>query len=202
MAERDERETKLVTNDPAHTASREESERVREGGAPAPRVGGTSPETAASIGSAAGAAAVGAAGGTFIFGPIGTIIGALAGALGGWWAGREVSEAGERAALRDESFRAHYESRPDRVADRAYDHARPGYLLGDLARRNPEYAGLRYDAVEPRLRRAWSEDMQRRYGDWAGMSGYVRTAFEGVEIPDHEHDVKALQDPLPRDASE
>ncbi|HEU4641544.1 MAG TPA: hypothetical protein VFS44_03750 [Gemmatimonadaceae bacterium] len=195
MDPRDERDSHLVSNDPAHTASREAAERARRGEPPAPRVGGTSDTTAAAIGGAAGAAAAGAAAGTFIFGPVGTIIGALAGALGGWWAGEGVAKAGESIEQRDEArYREHYESlQPaERPADLPYEHARNAYLLGHLARRNPEYAGRPFEAVEPDLRRGWNQDLGARYGEWEGMRGYVRAAYQGEPI-----DTTGLRDPLP-----
>ncbi|HEX6537268.1 MAG TPA: hypothetical protein VF041_21990 [Gemmatimonadaceae bacterium] len=178
----DERDTHLEPNDPATTASREASERARAGGAPAPQVGGASSETAAAAGGAAGAAAVGAAAGTFIFGPVGTIVGALAGAIGGWWAGMGVAAAAERSdAARESRFRAHYERLTNRPADRSYGDVRHAYLLGDLARQNPDYAGKPFEVVEPDLRRGWTEELRARYGEWEGMRGYVRAAYERGE---------------------
>lgn len=192
MDHRDEHDTPLVPNDPAHTASRAAAEQMRRGEPPAPRVGGASDATAAAIGGAAGAAVAGAAAGTFIFGPVGTIVGALAGALGGWWAGEGVAKAAERIESREEArYREHYERLPGRPADRAYDNARHAYLLGHLARRNPEYTGKSFDAIEPELRRGWTQDLDSRYGDWAGMRGYVRAAYEGEPISD-----EGLRDPL------
>jgi hypothetical protein len=179
MERRDEHETKLVSNDPAHTASREEAERVRRGEPPAEQVGGVSDSTAASIGGAAGGAAVGAAAGTFVFGPLGTIIGALAGVLGGWWAGKGVADA-SRAITPElgNGYQTHYESSSEHLADRSYDSVRHAYLLGYLARRNPDYAGRRFDEIEPELQRGWTQDLWARYGDWAGLRGYVRAAYD------------------------
>lgn len=182
MERRDEHDTRLVPNDPAHTASREESERVRRGEPPSAQVGGTSDSTAASIGAAAGGAAVGAAAGTFVFGPLGTIIGALAGILGGWWAGQGVADASRAITPElEHEYQAHYEASPDHLADRSYESVRHAYLLGYLARRNPEYAGRSFEAVEPDLERAWTQDLWSRYGDWAGLRGYVRAAYEDGE---------------------
>jgi hypothetical protein len=179
MERRDERETKLVANDPAHTASREEAERVRHGEPPAAQVGGSSHSTAASIGAAAGGAAVGAAAGTFVFGPLGTIIGALAGVLGGWWAGKGVADvSGAITPELEHDYQVHYDSSPDHLADRSYESVRHAYLLGYLARRNPEYSGRSFDEVEPELQRGWTQDLWARYGDWAGLRGYVRAAYD------------------------
>jgi hypothetical protein len=182
MEQRDERETRLVPNDPAYTASREESERVREGGAPATQVGGESDSMAASIGGAAGGAAVGATFGTLVLGPLGTMIGALAGVMGGWWAGEGVAEASRAITPELENgFREHYKSSPEHLAELSYERVRHAYLLGYLARRNPEYAGRSFESVEPELERAWTRDLWGHYGEWAGLRGYVRAAYEDGE---------------------
>lgn len=179
MERRDENDMTLVPNDPAHTASRAEAERVRRGEGRAEQVGGTSESTAAAIGAAAGGAAVGAAAGTFVFGPLGTILGALAGVLGGWWAGQEVAEASRSITPElDDGYRGHYERVPERLGDRSYESVRHAYMLGYLARRNPEYVGRSFEAVEPELQRAWTQDLWSRYGEWAGLRGYVRAAYE------------------------
>src|SRR6185437_8186821 len=49
----------------------------------------------------------------------GMLIGGIAGAIGGWWAGRAVAEAAGSLSHEDEEYyRAHYDSVPDRPADR------------------------------------------------------------------------------------
>src|SRR4051812_34714194 len=66
-------------------------------------------------------------------GPLGTIIGGIAGAVGGWWAGRAVTEAASHLTKEDdEYYRGHYESSPNRLADRSYDDVRPAYHLGHV----------------------------------------------------------------------
>src|SRR5438874_4102157 len=94
------------------------------------------PSTADEIGEAAGGisgALLGAGIGTAA-GPLGTFIGGIAGALGGWWAGRAVAEAAETLTEDDESYyRHHYESLPDRPADRSYEDVRGAYYLGQIA---------------------------------------------------------------------
>jgi hypothetical protein len=180
MERHDEHDSRLVPNDPAYTASREEADRVRAGGAPAPREGGLEPGTAATIGTTAGGAAMGAGMGTILGGPIGAIIGAIAGAIGGWWAGRGVTIAAREITPElEEHYRAKYEASPNRLADRSYESVRHAYLLGHLARRNPDYAGKSFAEIEPELQRAWTQDLWSRYGDWAGLRGYVRAAYEG-----------------------
>lgn len=139
-----------------------------------PGVGDHIGEAAGGISGVLAGAAIGAAGG-----PIGTIIGGLAGALGGWWAGRTVSEAATRmtAGDSDTHYRNAYEGSSDRFADRSYDDVRPAYQIGHLAAMNPDYAGRDFDAVEPELRRGWSEQVRARHGDWQSVSRYARAAY-------------------------
>ncbi len=109
-------------------------------------------------------------------GPIGLVIGAIAGAVGGWWAGHGVAEA--FTSQDHEAFRAHYESSPDRLADRTYDQVIPAYAAGHLAARNPEYAGRSFDQGESDLRRAWTDDIAQQHGQWPAVRGYARAAFD------------------------
>ncbi len=120
---------------------------------------------------AVGGMAVGAAGG-----PVGLVLGGIAGALGGWWAGHGI--AGAVTADDEATFRTHYEASPDRLADRGYEEVRPAYVAGYLAGRNPEYAGRSFDEIEGDLRHGWSDEVVSRSGDWQGVRGYARTAFD------------------------
>lgn len=120
---------------------------------------------------AVGGMAVGAVGG-----PIGILVGGLAGALGGWWAGHGIADA-----LTDDddlSFRRDYETSKDRLADRNYEAVRPAYVAGHLAGRNPDYSGESFEDVEPDLRRGWSGDVSKRFGEWPTARSYARAAFE------------------------
>jgi hypothetical protein len=111
-------------------------------------------------------------------GPVGLVIGALAGAVGGWWAGHGVAEA--FTDKDHEAYRTHYESSPDRIADRTYDHVTPAYAAGHLAGRNPEYANRSFDEIEADLQRGWTDDVANRHGQWPAVRGYARAAFERV----------------------
>ena len=131
------------------------------------------------VGGAVGGMVAGAAAGTITLGPIGTIIGALAGALGGGWAGMAAGSADRHyTSALDDAYRAHYESSPERLADRSYEHARPAYQLGHLAAHVPEYRGRDFDAIEPDLRRGWSDDVQASHGEWEHARRWARTAFD------------------------
>jgi hypothetical protein len=111
-------------------------------------------------------------------GPVGAIIGGLAGALGGWWAGRTVSEAvSSFSEDEDKYYRTQYEGADYRLADRAYDDVRPAYLLGHVARHNPDYEGRAFEDVEPQLERGWSSEVRSRAGEWHQVRRFAREAY-------------------------
>jgi phage tail tape-measure protein len=111
-------------------------------------------------------------------GPIGTIIGGIAGAVGGWWAGRAVTEAASQLTKDDDDYyRTHYEKSPTRLADRNYDAVRPAYHLGHVAAHNPDYAGKNWDHVSSDLKRGWSADYAKQYGEWDQVSNYASEGY-------------------------
>jgi phage tail tape-measure protein len=125
------------------------------------------------IGGMLAGAAIGTAGG-----PIGTLIGGIAGAVGGWWAGRAVTEAAGAMSNDDDAYyRSHYESSPNRLADRRYEDVRPAYQLGHIAAYNPDYANRSWTDVESDLQRGWSGDTSRQYGEWSAVRGYASEGF-------------------------
>ena len=110
-------------------------------------------------------------------GPIGTLIGGIAGALTGWWAGRAVAEAAESLTHEDdEYYRAHYDSLPDRPADRAYDDVRGAYYLGQIAAHNPNFPHGEFSAVEPELERGW-EPYADTHGSWPTVRRYAEAGY-------------------------
>ncbi len=119
-----------------------------------------------------GGLAVGAAAG----GPMGMVVGAIAGTIGGWWAGRGVADA--FTSQDDAAYRAHYESSPDRIADRSYEQVAPAYVAGHLAGRNPDYVGRSFEQVEADLQCGWHGDVAKRCADWPAVRGYARSAFD------------------------
>lgn len=142
----------------AHDAAAEEP------GARLDRIGGMS---GALVGAGIGSAA----------GPIGTIIGAVAGAVGGWWAGHAVIDAARSLTQEDDAhFRSHFESVPDRPADRAYDDVRGAYYLGLIASHNPDFASGEFTDMEPELERAWASQGPTT-GSWAAVRDYAATGF-------------------------
>ena len=166
MTDREPREDKDFTVLQPHSAP--------EGRSSAPNVKNDAENVGEATGSflgGVGGMALGIAGG-----PIGLVIGAIAGAAGGWWAGKGVADAftdKDRAA-----YRAHYESSPDRLADRDFESVQAAYVAGHLAGRNPDYTGRSFDEIETDLQRGWSDDIARKHGQWSAVRGYARTAFD------------------------
>ncbi len=111
-------------------------------------------------------------------GPIGTIVGGIARAIGGWWAGRTVANASESYGQEEDSYyRDKYAESPHQLADRRYEVVRPAYQLGHLARLNPGYAGRDFDSIEQELRAGWSDQVSSRHGDWGQAREYAREAY-------------------------
>jgi len=128
-------------------------------------------EAAGGIGGVTAGAAIGS-----VAGPVGTVIGGILGAMGGWWTGRAVAEAATAVTTDDDTYyRKHYESSPNRLADRAYDDVRPAYYLGHVASRNPEYSSRSFDEIEPELRSGWSRDP--KYGAWDNVRSYASEGY-------------------------
>lgn len=128
-------------------------------------------EAAGGIGGVTAGAAIGS-----VAGPVGTVIGGILGAMGGWWTGRAVAEAATAVTTDDDNYyRKHYESSPNRLADRGYDDVRPAYYLGHVASRNPDYSSRSFDEIEPELRTGWSRDS--RYGAWDSVRPYASEGY-------------------------
>jgi len=57
---------------------------------------------------------------------IDTVIGGIAGTIGGWWSRRAVADAASNFSSEEDSFyRERYENSPRRLADRSYEEIRP-----------------------------------------------------------------------------
>ncbi len=130
-------------------------------------------EAVGGIGGVLAGAAIGSLGG-----PVGTLIGGIAGAMGGWWGGRAVTEAASKLTKDDDDYyRNAYESSPNRLADRSYDDVRPAYHLGQVAAHNPDYANKNWNEVQSDLQRGWSGDHAKKYGEFSTVSGYASEGF-------------------------
>jgi hypothetical protein len=127
------------------------------------------------IGAAITGAAAGVAGGA-LGGPIGAVAGAAIGAVAGGYAGKAVEEELDPTA-EDAYWRANYRNRPyvDKGAD--YDSYRSAYQYGWESRR--QYAGRRFDEVEPELARGWTVRSTALGWDKAKLA--ARDAWDRVE---------------------
>ena len=110
-------------------------------------------------------------------GPVGTLIGGIAGAIGGWWAGRAVAEAASSLSHEDEEyFRKHYDSHPERLADRDFDDVRGAYYLGQIASHNPNFRARQFEEVEPELQQGWASYADQ-YGNWTTVRPFAREGY-------------------------
>ena len=113
-------------------------------------------------------------------GPIGVLLGGIAGAIGGWWSGRAIVEAAQDITDDDEQYYRRDYDRADRRVDLAsrarFDEARRAYLLGDIAAANPEYAGRSFGDVEQDLERGWTSTATA--DEWTRMRGYADVGFQ------------------------
>ena len=99
---------------------------------------------------------------------LGVIIGAAAGALGGWWAGHTVSDV-----LEDFSDTTYRRTHREQTGRDDFESVRDFYRFGHLAGSNPDYQGRSFEQVEPDLRRSWPRDA----GDWEEARDYIESAY-------------------------
>jgi hypothetical protein len=105
-----------------------------------------------------------------------SIVGGLALAAGGWWAGKALQSALSDVGEEDENaYRTHFESFPARPDKVTYDRARTGYLLGHTAAYNPDYRGRAYEEVEPELRQGFTGD---NAGQYDALRDFTRYGYE------------------------
>ena len=139
--------------------------------------------SAGPVGAASGAVAGGTAM-TMVLGPAGTAVGAALGAVGGWWAGSAAKDAPYHEAD-DRHYRTHYSETHRR--GRAFEDVSPGYYLGHIAARNPDFRDRPFADVEPELKRIWNADLRARHGEWSDVREYARAAYDrgarDLEIP-------------------
>ena len=104
-----------------------------------------------------------------------TVLGGLAVAAGGWWAGKKLLEVVSSSNKEDEThYRTHYQSHPARSTV-TYPQARTYYVIGYTASRNPEYAGRSFDQVEPEIRRGFTGNRAQSY---ESMRDFCRVGYE------------------------
>lgn len=109
-----------------------------------------------------------------IAGPLATVVGAIAGKVGGWWS--SASEAiDELPAEEEQACRVYFESYTVRPAEMTYDDARTAFAIGHLAARNPSYSGRPFDELEPDLRHGLG---QEQTGGYDSLRDFARYGYE------------------------
>jgi hypothetical protein len=108
---------------------------------------------------------------SFIGRPLGVIIGAIAGTIGGWW--NKASELRSGLPPEEEAAcRTHFATLA--VDGLAYEDARNGYALGFLAGGNPDYGGRAFEEIEPDLRHGFYDDA----AEYDTLREFARFGFE------------------------
>jgi hypothetical protein len=131
----------------------------------------------AGLGAAVGGAAAGAAAGA-LAGPVGTVVGAVAGGVAGGYAGKAIEEAIDPTA-EDAYWRSNYAKRPYVEKGSEYESYRPAFQYGWESR--GQYAGRRFDDVEPELSRNWSQRRGQCKLSWDKAKLATRDAWDRVE---------------------
>lgn len=104
------------------------------------------------------------------------IVGGIALAAGGWWAGRKLYDRLRDISEEEEQeCRTYYESHSARTTGVPYDRARTVYVVGYAAAGNPEYAGRSFDDVEPHLRSGFSGSRSASYDS---LRDFARRGYE------------------------
>jgi hypothetical protein len=89
-------------------------------------------------------------------GLLGTVVGKIAGRVGGWW--NTASEAiAELPEAEEQACRAHFDAYQTLPAGVTWDTARTAYLLGYIAAENPAYRERSFDEVEVDLQHGFDE---------------------------------------------
>jgi hypothetical protein len=108
------------------------------------------------IGSAGGAVSGGAVG-AVVAGPIGAVIGGVIGAMAGGAAGHAAGEA-VNPTVEHEYWSKNFRTRPYYRAGKEYSEYEAAYRLGWESAVRKEFAGKKFDDVEPELRRDWKSN--------------------------------------------
>jgi hypothetical protein len=140
------------------------------------------------------------------------MFGAMMNNMGGWWAQAQNPQGGQGGGSMHASFnseadnrcRSHFEAHGHTQGSsagstagevhidaqgssagrtRSYDHARPLYQFGHMARQNPEYQGRAFHDVEPDLQRHWGTEQTQQHGPWPDVRGFVEFGYSGDQKP-------------------
>jgi hypothetical protein len=109
-----------------------------------------------------------------IAGPLATILGSIAGTIGGWWK-KAAEERYELSKADEDACRAHFTTLTVIAPEMTYERARTGYALGYVASRNPGYNGRSFDEIEDDLRQGFGDD---GYADYEALREFTRYGFD------------------------
>jgi hypothetical protein len=105
-----------------------------------------------------------------------TILGGIALAAGGWWAGHKLYDTLQELNEDDEQdCRTFYDSHSVRSAGIPFENARTVYTVGYIAGRNPEYTGRSFDDIEPNLRSGFTGS---RSGSYDSLRDFARRGYD------------------------
>ncbi len=130
-------------------------------------------------GGGTGGALAGAAIGGAVGGPLGAAVGGAIGAVAGGYAGKgaaEVINPTEEAGY----WREQYRTRPYYESGREFEYYEPAYRYGWESAARPNYAGRRFEDIEPELGRTWDAYRGRSRAHWPEIRSATRDAYERV----------------------
>lgn len=104
-------------------------------------------------------------------GPLGTVIGAIAGKAGGWWKGASQAVS-DLPKEEEQACRVHFEAYEVKPAGLEWETARTGYAIGYIAGRNPDYSERHFDDVEPDLRHGFTGEQASGYNSLRDFARY------------------------------
>ena len=107
-------------------------------------------------------------------GVVGTMVGKIAGRVGGWWESAREAVA-ELPEEEQQACRVHFEAYEVRPAGMTYERALPGYTLGYMAAGNPDYRGRAFEEVEPDLRHGFAGETGT---DYDTVRDFTRYGYE------------------------
>jgi hypothetical protein len=126
----------------------------------------------------AGGAATGVVVGAALGGPVGAVVGGAIGAVVGGAAGHAAGEAVNPTVER-EYWSKNFKNRPYYRSGKEYSEYEPAYRFGWESAGRKDYAGKKFDEVEPELERNWNSTQGAR-GPWTDSREATRDAWSRV----------------------
>ena len=121
-------------------------------------------------------AATGAGVGAVVAGPIGAVIGGAIGAVVGGAAGHAAGEAVNPTVER-EFWSKNFQTRPYYKSGKEYSEYEPAYRFGWESAARKDYAGKKFDEVEPELLRDWNGSADGATDPWTDARDATHDAW-------------------------